>query len=215
MAAMTVGPRPDGALRARLAANLAAFEVQALADPGLRPAAVALTVTSGADGAAALLLTMRPAKMGRHAGQYALPGGRVDPGETEAEAALRELHEELGLHLGPDALIGRLDDYPTRSGFRIAPFVVWAGPEAELTPAPDEVAVVHHIPFAELDDDTAIPHFADGAEPGRPVLFSRLPTLGHQMYAPTAAIMFQFREVALRGRATRVAHYDQPHFAWK
>ena len=42
-----------------------------------------------------------------------------------------------------------------------------------------------------------------------------LPTLGHHLYAPTAAMMYQFREVALRGEATRVAHFDQPDFARK
>jgi hypothetical protein len=76
-----------------------------------------------------------------------------------------------------------------------------------------EVEEAYHIPLAELDSP-AIPHFDDGPEAGRPVLYSRLPSLGHAMYAPTAAILYQFREVALRGLHTRVAHYDQPTFAW-
>lgn len=204
----------DDGLRTQIQGNLAALEVRAIDGPDLRHAAVAITVTPAPDGQPAVLLTLRPAKMGRHAGQYALPGGRVDAGETLEQAARRELSEELGVTLGPEAVIGRLDDYATRSGFSISPFILWGGPDLEMTPAPDEVAKVFHIPLAELDSD-ALPHFEDGVEGGHPVLYSMLPTLGHSMYSPTASILYQFREVALRGLATRVAHFDQPRFAWK
>lgn len=204
----------DASLRQQLTTHLAGFETRLIDDPDLRPAAVAIVVTTASDGAPAILLTLRPARMGRHSNQYALPGGKVDPGETSEQAAFRELSEELGLDLPTDALLGRLDDYPTRSGFRMSPFVLWAGPDAAITPAPEEVASVHHIPFAELDSD-AIPHFAPGQTEDRPVLFSRFPALGTEMYSPTASIIYQFREVALRGQATRVAHFDQPRFAWK
>ena len=203
----------DAALRARLSKNLSDFDVKLIETPGLRLAAVAIAVTSGPDGTPAILLTLRPARMGRHAGQYALPGGKVDDGETPEEAAFRELHEELGLRLPEGALIGRLDDYATRSGFRIMTFVLWAGEDVRISPCPDEVAEVHYIPFHELDSD-ALPHFEDGVPGGHPVLYSQLPTLGHRMYAPTAALLYQFREVALRGQGTRVAHFDQPRFAW-
>ena len=152
--------------------------------------------------------------MGRHAGQYALPGGKVDPGETAEQAAFRELHEELGLDLSDDALLGRLDDYPTRSGFCIQPFVLWAGEDPVLTPAPDEVAQIYRIPFAEMDSD-AIPLFSPGETAERPVLYSDFPSVGTTMFSPTAAVIYQFREVCLRGCSTRVAHYDQPRFAWK
>lgn len=200
-------------LRPLLTRNLSGFDATFVDRADLRLAAVAITVTEAPDGAASVLLTLRPARMGRHAGQYALPGGKVDPDETPEQAAFRELHEELGLDLPQDALIGRLDDYATRSGFCIMPFVLWADADTPLTPAPEEVAEVHYIPLTELDSD-AIPHFEDGEPGGHPVLYSKLPTLGHRMYAPTAAILYQFREVALRGQATRVAHYDQPRFAW-
>lgn len=173
--------------------------------------AVVVVTTAGG---ASILLTLRPDRMGRHAGQYALPGGKVDPGETDAQAAFRELHEELGLDLGTDALLGQLDDYPTRSGFRIRPFVLWGGEDPDLVPAPDEVAQIFRIPFNELDSP-AIPVFEPGETEDRPVLCSEFPTLGTRMYAPTAAVIYQFREVCLKGLTTRVAHYDQPRFAWK
>ena len=201
-------------LREKLSANLATFPMQMIEDDSLRNASVAIVVTDDSDGDPAILLTLRPVRMGRHSNQYALPGGKVDPGETLEEAAFRELSEELGLSLPRSALLGRLDDYPTRSGFRISPFVLWAGADVTLVPEPSEVASIHHIPFHELDSD-AIPLFDDGETPDRPVLFSNFPALGTQMYSPTASIIYQFREVALRGEATRVSHYDQPRFAWK
>ena len=175
--------------------------------------AIVVTSRPGED-EAAVLFTLRSSRLGRHGGQFALPGGRIDEGESDIAAALRELDEELGVKLGEDHVLGRLDDYATRSGFRITPVVAWAGPGLHLKPHEGEVEETYHIPLAELDS-AAIPHFDAGPEPGRPVLYSRLPSLGHQMYAPTAALLYQFREVALRGEATRVAHYDQPAFAWK
>jgi 8-oxo-dGTP pyrophosphatase MutT (NUDIX family) len=165
-------------------------------------------------GEACILLTRRPSTLRRHAGQFALPGGRLDAGETAAQAALRELAEELRLDLPADALIGALDDYPTRSGFAITPFVAWGGPAHRIDPDPGEVARVHRIPFTDLDSEM-IPHL-DAGEPGQPpVLSAPLATLGHHVYAPTAAILYQFREVAMHGRPTRVAHFDQPRFAWR
>ncbi len=159
-------------------------------------------------------MTLRPPKLNRHGGQYALPGGRLDDGESEVEAAQRELKEELGLDLDQDAVLGRLDQFPTRSGFRISPIVMWAADHAELRPDPSEVAQVFHLPLRELDSPD-IPRLEKSDNSDHPVLSAFFPTLGHYMYAPTAAILYQFREVALRRRATRVSHFDQPTFAWK
>ncbi len=163
--------------------------------------------------APALLLTRRPAHMRRHAGQWALPGGRIDEGETPEQAVLRELQEELGLAFGPGEVLGRLDDYPTRSGFVITPLVVWAGAAREIHPAPEEVASVHRIPLTEfLRADAPMldaPHEAGGP----PVL--RMPLADNWVAAPTAAMIYQFREVLLLGNDTRVAHFDQPRFTWR
>lgn len=199
-------------LRARLAANLAAFERQPLSSSDLRPAAVALVVVADAAGRACVVLTKRPLTMKRHAGQYALPGGRLDEGETTTEAALRETHEEVGLSLPAESVLGALDDYPTRSGFRITPVVAWAPPHAALEPNPAEVAAIHRVPLASLLEPDVI-CLDEGHSPERPIL--SLAILGSRVFAPTAALLLQLREVALLGKSTRVARYDQPRFAWR
>lgn len=207
----TFGP----ALRGRLAANLARLERRPVEQADLRPAAVVVVVVPGENGTdGAVLLTRRGKALRRHAGQYALPGGRLDPGETATAAALRELSEELGLDLDTSHLLGMLDDMPTRSGFRITPVVAWADADHAIVPQPDEVERVFRIPLEELTDPS-YPSLEPTPDGGEPVLSLPLPTLGHPLYAPTAAILYQFREVAIEGRQTRVAHFDQPKFAWR
>jgi 8-oxo-dGTP pyrophosphatase MutT (NUDIX family) len=196
-------------LRDRLRAALAAFtRVEATVD-GHRAAAVAVAVVEEDDGPG-VLVTRRAARMRAHPGQWALPGGRIDEGEDAAAAALREMYEELGVVAPPSSVIGLLDDYPTRSGYVITPVVVWAGRIGAVTPNPDEVAAVHVATLDELDVD---PLFVTIPESSAPVI--QLPVLGTHLHAPTAAILHQFREVALHRRATRVAHYEQPVFAWR
>jgi 8-oxo-dGTP pyrophosphatase MutT (NUDIX family) len=138
----------------------------------------------------------------------------MDAGETPEEAALRELEEELGVSLPGESVIGRLDDFPTRSGFRITPVVIWGGCDLSLRPDPHEVEEVFRIPFIELDSPE-IPQFYPAPGQEEPVFSAPLATLGHPVYAPTAAMLYQFREVVLRGTPTRVAHYEQPRFAWR
>jgi 8-oxo-dGTP pyrophosphatase MutT (NUDIX family) len=175
-----------------------------------RAAAVAVAVVVDRDGPG-ILVTRRAAKLRAHPGQWALPGGRIDEGEDAEAAALRELHEELGLSLERDVVLGRLDDYSTRSGFRITPVVLWAGAVADaITPNPDEVASVH---IAHANDFDVDPMFAAIPESPDPII--RVPMLGAWIHAPTAAVVYQFRELALHGRTTRVAHFEQPVFAWR
>ena len=205
----------DPALRERIVTNLAELPRNAVDDPGLRRAGVVIVVVrDAASGEAAVLLTRRSANLRRHAGQFALPGGRLDDGETPEQAALRELSEELRLTLDAGDILGMLDDFPTRSGFRITPIVAWGGEALELQPDPVEVARVFRIPLTELDSP-AIPHLTPSSDGNPPVMSAPLPTTGGQVFAPTAAMLYQFREVALHGRPTRVAHFGQPKFAWR
>lgn len=204
----------DVALRESVAANLARFERHARGEPELVRAAVAATLIGDAQGRACFLITRRSQELRNHPGQWALPGGRVDPGESAEEAALRELDEELGLSLGGGDALGRLDDFVTRSGFVITPVVVWGGSARELAPNRAEVAEVHVVPVDELERPE-IPTLGAIPESDRPVLSLPIPMLGTSIHAPTAAVLYQLREVALHGRATRVAHYEQPRFAWR
>ena len=215
-------------MRELIARRLATFTVQGH-DPSrqvVRRAAVALVVVEEGHGAEAhgiarlptwstapaVLLTLRAAGMRQHAGQWALPGGRVDAGESPEQAALRELHEEVGLTLGEADVLGRLDDYVTRSGYAITPVVVWAGRADALQPNPQEVASVHRIPVTELMREDA-PILNRIPQSTHPVL--RMPVGNSWIAAPTAAVLYQFRELCLCGRTTRVAHFEQPLFAWK
>lgn len=204
--------RADDSLRAQITENLGAHERSEDPDPSLRPAAVAVTVVANAAGEACFVITRRVSTLRNHSGQWALPGGRIDEGEDSAGAALRELDEEVSLRCRRDRVLGLLDDYPTRSGFRITPVVVWAGQDVVLRPNPLEVAEVYRVPIASLDAP-GIPKLFDIEQSDRPVLSVRI--LGQDVFAPTAAVVFQFREVAIHGRGTRVADYDQPLFAWR
>lgn len=208
-------PSFDDALRGRLEQGLRRFEREAPPVPQdavLKHAAVAITVIEAEDGpGAAFVLTRRTSKLRNHAGQWALPGGRLDAGETAVQAALRELHEEVGLPLGEDAVLGLLDDYATRSGYLITPVVVWAGQGAQLVPNPDEVAHAYRIGLEQIMAPDAV-DFIDIPESDRPVV--RVAINGDRIHAPTAAVVYQFRELAA-GRLTRVHHLEQPVFAWR
>lgn len=199
----------DDDLRTRLSRHLHGHPRTTLDDPDLRHAAVVIVVV-GAGDQAAFLLTRRAAKLSAHRGQWALPGGRVDPGETAVEAALRELDEELAVR--DVQVLGLLDDYPTRSGYRMTPVVAWAATDVRPVPNPAEVSEVHEVPLADLDRD-GVPRWTTLPEVDAPIL--QIPIVDTLVHAPTGAILYQFREVALRGVATRVAHLEEPGFAWR
>ena len=181
--------------------------------PALKRAAVAIALVAAdaPETGTALLLTLRAAGLRAHRGQWALPGGRCDDGETPVAAALRELHEELGLQLEPDDVLGLLDDYPTRSGYLITPVVVWAANSDAMSPSPAEVASVHRIALDAIEAPDAFDFIAIPESTRRVVRFHHA---GRLIHAPTAALIYQFREV-LEGRDTRVAELEQPVFAWK
>ena len=203
--------RFDASLRARIATHMARFERRIHSDTELRPAGVAVTLIADEEGEPCFVITRRAAGLRKHAGQWALPGGRIDAGEDATAAALRELREEVGLELSIESVLGQLDDYPTRSGFVITPVVMWAE-RGTLTPNPDEVDAVFRVRLAELQRPD-VPQLRTIPESDRPVI--SIPLLGASIHAPTAAVLYQLREVALNGRSTRVAHFEQPVFAWK
>ena len=204
--------RFDAAGRAAITRNLARFTVAHLGGGAMKRAAVCLILTDDGAGDCALVLTLRALDLNTHAGQYALPGGRVDEGESAIEAALREAREEINLELAPDAILGRLDDYPTRSGYLITPLIAWAPQGASMHANEAEVAELHRIHLSVLVRPGS-PEFVYIPESDRPVI--RYPMLDTQIHAPTAAVMYQFMEVAVLGRDTRVAHLEQPVWAWR
>jgi 8-oxo-dGTP pyrophosphatase MutT (NUDIX family) len=136
----------------------------------------------------------------------------VEAGDAAGGTALlRELHEELGLDLGPKDVLGLLDDYPTRSGYLITPVVVWVGTSAAMSPNPNEVASVHRIALENIERRDAFDFIAIPESTRRVIRFRHG---GRFIHAPTAALIYQFREV-LDGRDTRVTELEQPVFAWK
>ncbi|HSV02792.1 MAG TPA: CoA pyrophosphatase [Phenylobacterium sp.] len=199
--------------RDELLARCSAFPRIAEETAGLKRAAVAIALVEADDGSGetAFLLTRRASGLRAHAGQWALPGGRCDPGESLAETALRELQEELGVRLPAEGVLGLLDDYRTRSGFLVAPVVAWLADPAELRPNPQEVASVHRVRLDSLGGEDAVA-FETIPESPRPLI--RLKIGDQHIHAPTAALIYQLREL-VAGRVTRVSELEQPVFAWR
>lgn len=234
----------DGALRDRIAGNLADHRRKVVRDPSKRHAAVAVVLVDsdvgedrvdpapldqwiggrdmpdpGLDGrmvdvsgGAAFLLCRRASRLNSHAAQWALPGGRLDPGETEVQAALRELDEELGIGLSESTVLGLLDDYPTRSGYVITPVVVWGGGRLHLRPSPDEVVAAYRVGMHQLLRPDS-PRYITIPESPRPVV--QIPLGGDLIHAPTGAVLLQLRWLGLEGRSDPVDELEQPVFAWK
>tara|TARA_R110001592_G_scaffold363371_1_gene685451 strand:- start:53170 stop:53805 length:636 start_codon:yes stop_codon:yes gene_type:complete len=204
--------RFTAATRNRVRDNLHRFQDRQEGERRLRAAAVAVTVFEH-EGECAVIVTQRAGTLREHRGQWALPGGRIDGDENAIQAALREMHEEINLELSESNVVGVLDDYQTRSGYLITPVVLWADIDFDqLAPNPDEVAAIHPFTFRELSRSDS-PHLETIPESDRPVLSMHFG--GTRIYAPTAAVLYQFREVAIFGRPTRVSSYEQPVFAWR
>jgi 8-oxo-dGTP pyrophosphatase MutT (NUDIX family) len=189
-------------IRGTIERNLERFERRETTSPQT-PAAVAIVILM--DGGVPIVpIFQRPQEMRRHAGQMALPGGRVHAGEGPDDCALRELAEELGVSAAKVDVLGNLDDFDTRSGFTITPVVVWSGAEAaSLHPSKAEVARLFLVGGPEL-------RLAVAAASQRPPDQFSLRLSEVEVFAPTAAMLYQFSEVALDGRSCRVADFHQP-----
>jgi 8-oxo-dGTP pyrophosphatase MutT (NUDIX family) len=194
-------------LRHRIATNLAQLEPLILSAHELRHAAVGVVLVADDADRACFILTRRISTLRRHGGQWALPGGRLESGDTLEAAVLREIHEEVGLALPPGAIVGRLDDLQSRSGHLISPFVIWSENTGPLIASPDEVDAAYRVPLHDLD--------RPGSLQLEPLLHFDLVELESTVHAPTAAILYQFLEVAIRGRSVHVGHIEQPYFAWR
>jgi 8-oxo-dGTP pyrophosphatase MutT (NUDIX family) len=177
-----------------------AREVELLADAmappdDLHPAAVLIAVTDRPE--PGVLLTHRPQTMRKHAGQAAFPGGRLDPGEDAVAAALREAHEELGLHPRHVQVIGTSDPFRTRTGFDVTPVLAVVPPDLPLVPNPDEVAEWFEPPLAYLlDPANRVPRTVEWE--GAPRTYFEIVWRQHRIWGITAAIIGNLsRRVAL------------------
>ena len=152
----------------------------------LRPAAVLAAMTECER--PGFLLIHRPSNMRSHPGQVAFPGGKIDPGETAEEAALREAWEELGIHPRDVQVIGASDTYRTGSGYAITPVVAVVPPDLELNPSPTEVAQWFEAPVDFVfDSANHTRHW--GAWQGRERSYIEIMWQEHRIWGVTAGII--------------------------
>lgn len=179
----------------------------------IRRAAVGIVLAPNDDGACSYVFTQRALNLRRSAGQYALPGGMLDAGETAVDAVRREVAEEVGVELPADTLLGELDEFITLAGIAMTPVVLWSPSPIVLQPAPDEVHAAWLVPIAELDHPEAPKMLREShAPPETAPMILRMPVRGEWINPPTAAVLYQFREVVMRGNIVRVDAVTQPQW---
>ena len=201
-------------LRETLQANFQVFDRQQAASAvPPRRAAVGIVLAPNELGECCYIFTQRSLNLRRSAGQYALPGGMLDEGETAVEAVRREVAEEVGVSLGLETLVGELDDFVTLAGIAMTPVVLWSPDPIALAPAPDEVHEAWLVPIAELNHPDAPKMIKDSHAPAESApMILRMPVRGEWINPPTAAVLYQFREVVIHGRLVRVDETTQPQW---
>ena len=158
-----------------------------LGDSPRQPAAVLIGLREGAQ--PRLVLTVRTDHLQAHAGQVAFPGGRTDPSDGNAlTTALRESEEEIGLDRALVTPLGYLDCFETISGFRITPVVALIYAEAQLYPAPDEVAEVFEVPLAFFLEPANLRRYTMEFRGHRRPMVEFVHG-GHRIWGATAAIL--------------------------
>ncbi len=199
-------------LRQRVQNNLDSHPQINGEDQSLRKASVGIIIVESQEGKAGFILTRRSKGLRNHSYQYALPGGRIDPGETREETVLREVREEIGISVSNNEILGCLDEYETRSGFSITPVVLWVEDLTTMVPEPNEVDEILIIDLEELFRNDS-PRWVDIDESEKQVL--QLPIKNRLIHAPTAALLYQFKEVGIAGNLLRTDHVEEPIWAWK
>ncbi|KQU55826.1 NUDIX hydrolase [Sphingomonas sp. Leaf339] len=178
---MSLARDPGGVLVAGDAAELALHPAEAMT-----AAAVLVAVTDRTE--PGLILTQRTETLRRHPGQVAFPGGRIDPGESAVEAALREAEEEIALPRAAVTLVGSVDLYRTGTGFEITPVIGVIPPDLPLVAAEAEVASVFEVPLAFVFD-AANHHQGSAMWQGEERHFIEIPWNGRRIWGATAAMI--------------------------
>jgi len=151
-----------------------------------RPAAVLAAITERAR--PGLLLIHRPSTMRAHPGQVALPGGKIDAGESPVDAALREANEELGIHAGDVRIVGESDLYRTGSGYEITPIIGMVPSGIALEPNPSEVARWFEAPLDfVLDPANHRQHHREWN--GRTIAYWEITWEDHRIWGITAGLL--------------------------
>jgi len=160
----------------------------------LTPAAVLVALVEREAGLT-VLLTQRQTHLKDHAGQISFPGGRLEPTDASEEAgALREAEEEIGLDPKLPSVVGRLDTYVTRTGFRVTPIVALVRPPFVLRLQEEEVSEAFEVPLTFIADPSNH-ELRSRLYKGRERQFYVLPYQDRYIWGATAGMLVNLSEV--------------------
>lgn len=142
-----------------------------------------------------LPLTKRPTTLPDHPGQISLPGGRIEPGESVEEAALRELSEELGVELKLENVLGRLSSlYVYSSRHHVTPVVAYAPDTPRWRPSAEEVERILEVPLETLRE-LAVPQRQSLIRGSVELTFPAWKFQEEVVWGATAMILNEFRHL--------------------